>query len=160
MRERGQGLSLPIHQHSLSVTDYSGNSIDLFGLDDESPSWRDGALCAQVDTDLFYPEKGGSTKPAKRVCAGCDVRQQCLDFAVENDERHGIWGGLSERERRRLKQQTQHLGRPPGTVQPINHGTEGGYAAHRRRKEPACVECLEGLRVAQARRIAARRGAA
>lgn len=50
-----------------------------------------------------FPEKGGSTREAKRVCVGCEVRVECLEYALANDERFGIWGGLSERERRKLK---------------------------------------------------------
>lgn len=67
------------------------------------PSWRSEALCAQTDPEAFFPGKGGSTQEAKRVCADCTVRKQCLDWAVEHDERFGIWGGMSERERRRYK---------------------------------------------------------
>jgi WhiB family redox-sensing transcriptional regulator len=73
-------------------------------LDDaEDLGWQDRALCAQTDPDAFYPEKGGSTREAKKVCRGCEVRADCLDYALERDERFGIWGGMSERERRRLK---------------------------------------------------------
>ena len=68
-----------------------------------SPDWKDRALCAETDPEAFFPEKGGSTREAKKVCVSCDVRSECLDFALGNDERFGIWGGLSERERRRLK---------------------------------------------------------
>ena len=56
--------------------------------------------------EAFFPEKGGSTREAKKVCMACEVRVECLDYALENDERFGIWGGLSERERRRLKKLT------------------------------------------------------
>jgi WhiB family redox-sensing transcriptional regulator len=66
-------------------------------------SWQERALCAQTDPEAFFPEKGGSTREAKRVCMSCDVRQECLEYALAHDERFGIWGGLSERERRRLK---------------------------------------------------------
>jgi WhiB family redox-sensing transcriptional regulator len=66
-------------------------------------SWRLDALCAETDPESFFPEKGGSTREAKRVCTGCEVRAECLEFALTNDERFGIWGGLSERERRRLR---------------------------------------------------------
>ena len=66
-------------------------------------SWQVDALCAQTDPEAFFPEKGGSTRDAKRICEGCDVRAQCLDYALQNDERFGIWGGLSERERRKLR---------------------------------------------------------
>ena len=70
-------------------------------------SWRLDALCAETDPEAFFPEKGGSTREAKRVGTGCDVRAECLEFALANDERFGIWGGLSERERRRLRLQRQ-----------------------------------------------------
>jgi len=68
-------------------------------------AWQDRALCAQTDPEAFFPEKGGSTREAKRVCRGCEVRAECLEYALEHDERFGIWGGMSERERRRLKRQ-------------------------------------------------------
>ena len=70
---------------------------------DLDPLWKDRALCAETDPEAFFPEKGGSTREAKRVCTVCEVRAECLEFALSNDERFGIWGGLSERERRRLK---------------------------------------------------------
>ncbi len=71
--------------------------------DVDDQGWQDRALCAQTDPEAFFPEKGGSTREAKRVCRGCEVKAECLDYALENDERFGIWGGMSERERRRLK---------------------------------------------------------
>ncbi|MCW2542646.1 MAG: WhiB family transcriptional regulator [Frankiales bacterium] len=71
--------------------------------DDGQLSWQDQALCAQTDPEAFFPEKGGSTREAKRICVGCEVKQECLEYALMQDERFGIWGGLSERERRRLK---------------------------------------------------------
>lgn len=72
---------------------------DLLGHD----GWREEALCAQTDPALFFPEKGGSTREAKRVCADCSVRIQCLESALDNDERHGIWGGLSEVDLRKIR---------------------------------------------------------
>ncbi|WP_062071637.1 WhiB family transcriptional regulator [Demequina sediminicola] len=79
--------------------------VDIFdGVEDDGPlAWQERALCAQTDPEAFFPEKGGSTREAKKVCASCEVRSECLDYALENDERFGIWGGLSERERRKLK---------------------------------------------------------
>jgi WhiB family redox-sensing transcriptional regulator len=80
---------------------------DLSSVGDLTPggdaSWRLQALCAETDPEAFFPEKGGSTRDAKRVCSGCTVRAECLEFALANDERFGIWGGLSERERRRIR---------------------------------------------------------
>lgn len=64
-------------------------------------AWRGRALCQQVDQELFFPEKGGSPKDAKRVCLACEVRVECLAYALDNGEPYGVWGGLSERERRR-----------------------------------------------------------
>jgi WhiB family transcriptional regulator, redox-sensing transcriptional regulator len=84
----------------------SGASVlPLFGTpeDDGLMGWQERALCAQTDPEAFFPEKGGSTREAKKVCTGCDVRAECLEYALANDERFGIWGGLSERERRKLK---------------------------------------------------------
>jgi WhiB family redox-sensing transcriptional regulator len=69
----------------------------------EDEEWQERALCAQTDPEAFFPEKGGSTREAKRICQGCEVKDECLESALANDERFGIWGGLSERERRRLK---------------------------------------------------------
>lgn len=71
--------------------------------DDDALAWQADALCAQTDPEAFFPEKGGSTRDAKRICTTCEVKAQCLDYALANDERFGIWGGLSERERRRLR---------------------------------------------------------
>lgn len=66
------------------------------------PKWQDQALCAQTDPESFFPEKGGSTRPAKKICLGCEVRAECLEYALVNEERYGVWGGYSERERRRM----------------------------------------------------------
>ncbi len=76
---------------------------DLVSPEESSPDWRDNAVCMQTDPEAFFPEKGGSTREAKQICLGCGVVDQCLKYAVENDERFGIWGGMSERERRRYK---------------------------------------------------------
>jgi WhiB family redox-sensing transcriptional regulator len=84
-------------------------SVEMFGGETfrgepaEEPDWQERALCAQTDPEAFFPEKGGSTREAKRICLGCEVKDACLDYALAHDERFGIWGGLSERERRRLK---------------------------------------------------------
>ena len=67
--------------------------------------WRSVAACQDTDPDLFFPERGASTKEAKAVCRGCVVREECLEYALANGEKFGIWGGLSERERRRIRRQ-------------------------------------------------------
>ena len=86
-------------------------SVEMFGGEAfggepaEEPDWQERALCAQTDPEAFFPEKGGSTRDAKKVCVGCDVRGICLEYALAHDERFGIWGGLSERERRKFKKE-------------------------------------------------------
>lgn len=65
--------------------------------------WMDDAVCAETAPDIFFPEKGGSTRDAKKLCASCEVAAQCLAYALDKEERFGIWGGLSERERRPLQ---------------------------------------------------------
>ena len=80
------------------ATDPFGEAIVALAEEDgEEQDWQERALCAQTD-----PE-GGSTREAKRICSGCEVRAECLEYALAHDERFGIWGGLSERERRRLR---------------------------------------------------------
>ena len=73
----------------------------LSGLEDRG--WQAQANCMGVDPDLFFPERGASTREAKEVCRGCVVREDCLEFALDNGEKFGIWGAMSERERRRLR---------------------------------------------------------
>ena len=89
---------------SASGTGRPPTAVDpLDGIEYGTPQWYELALCAQTDPEAFFPEKCGSTREAKRVCASCPVARQCLEYALENDERFGIWGGMSERERRKLK---------------------------------------------------------
>ena len=68
-------------------------------------SWQEFSNCLGVDPDLFFPERGASTREAKEVCRGCVVHDDCLEFALANGEKFGIWGGMSERERRRIRRQ-------------------------------------------------------
>jgi WhiB family redox-sensing transcriptional regulator len=114
VRPRPRTEELPVSSLSTShlslLTGYADEPAPSpFGLRDWTPapvgdeSWRLDALCAETDPEAFFPEKGGSTREAKRVCVGCEVRAECLEYALANDERFGIWGGLSERERRRIR---------------------------------------------------------
>ncbi len=72
---------------------------------DPAQRWQERANCLGVDPDLFFPERGASTREAKAVCKGCEVRGECLEYALAHGEKFGIWGGLSERERRRVRRQ-------------------------------------------------------
>jgi WhiB family redox-sensing transcriptional regulator len=67
--------------------------------------WQESANCLGVDPDLFFPERGVSIKEARSVCSGCEVRLECLEYALRHGEKFGIWGGMSERERRRIRRQ-------------------------------------------------------
>jgi WhiB family redox-sensing transcriptional regulator len=67
-------------------------------LEDDAPDWS-GALCPEVDPEIFFPEKGDSSKAAKKVCAACDIRTMCLDWSIETRQEFGVWGGLSQSER-------------------------------------------------------------
>ena len=83
--------------------EWSDADVEALPFSDGLLAWQQHALCAQTDPEAFFPEKGGSTREAKAAAQSCEVRQQCLEYALANDERFGIWGGLSERERRRLR---------------------------------------------------------
>ncbi|HEX8182971.1 MAG TPA: WhiB family transcriptional regulator [Candidatus Saccharimonadales bacterium] len=84
-------------ERSVYIQPYEGND----GSDESD--WRAYALCAQTDPEAFYPEKGrGSAKAAKAVCKVCTVKEPCLEDALKNGDRFGVYGGLSERERRKL----------------------------------------------------------
>ena len=120
---------------------------DLLG---NVPEWQARALCAQTDPEAFFPEKGGSTRDAKRICARCEVKENCLQYALDHDERFGIWGGLSERERRKIKRQAREAARrrterlpvvvclPSPMINPAL-ATETVFAAEQRHAEPVLV---------------------
>lgn len=73
----------------------------MIGLD--IPEWVDDALCSQVDPELFFPEQGESSAMAKRICGMCDVREQCLKYAVETCQMDGIWSGVGPKTRERIR---------------------------------------------------------
>ena len=87
------------------------NSPELLQPLEIEENWQDDANCLGVDTNLFYPERGASTREAKEVCRGCVVRADCLEFALQNGEKFGIWGGLTERERKRIRRQRTQAAR-------------------------------------------------
>ena len=77
----------------------------LEALKSEDLAWQDLANCRGADPDLFFPERGASTRTAKGICRECSVRVECLEFAVVSSEKFGIWGAMSERERRKIRRQ-------------------------------------------------------
>jgi WhiB family transcriptional regulator, redox-sensing transcriptional regulator len=93
-----------MRETQLRESDLRGTTtLSYIGIDPEERTWQDSANCLGVDPDLFFPERGASTREAKEVCRGCIVRVDCLEYALANGEKFGIWGGMSERERRRIR---------------------------------------------------------
>jgi WhiB family redox-sensing transcriptional regulator len=83
------------------------NLLDLLRAKDHDMAWQDFANCRGADPDLFFPERGASTRTAKQICRECTVRDECLEFAIVSSEKFGIWGALSERERRKIRKERQ-----------------------------------------------------
>lgn len=122
----------------------------MFGLS-RPAAWTEQALCREVDPDLFYADKGDwhSVITAKLVCRRCPVRDACLAHALETNEVHGVWGGLSPQQRILWRQRR-------GMTSRVSvddwHGTTGGYRRHYRQGTKVCERCREAAKVARAGR--------
>lgn len=105
----------------------------------EHPDWMLDAECTRANPEVFYPEPAGrSVAAAKKICATCAVRAECLQFALDRGEvNFGVWGGLSAKERQRIQPPSQRAVRR----KVARCGTASGYKAHRRRGEPPCIPC-------------------
>ena len=68
-------------------------------------SWRTKAACHGLDPQAFYPETDEEAETAKQVCAVCPVQGACLEYALARREKEGVWGGCTERDRRRIIRQ-------------------------------------------------------
>jgi WhiB family redox-sensing transcriptional regulator len=68
-------------------------------------TWRKHAACRGLEPEVFFPVTEEQTEEAKAICNACPVREPCLDYALANREREGVWGGATERERRRMVRQ-------------------------------------------------------
>jgi hypothetical protein len=75
---------------------------DEFNADCENPDFFAEAACKGLDSDLFYPHPTDSHDEALAICKGCPVREKCLRYAFDNDEIHGIWGGMTEQQRKAI----------------------------------------------------------
>jgi len=88
-------------------------------------SWADFGSCTNADPDLFFPQPGADTSYARSICRGCSVRVQCLDYALQSGQKHGIWGGMTESQRRRLRRRShpsnggEPRGEPAEVAEPI-----------------------------------------
>ena len=80
-----------------------GEFLEALQADGFDMSWQDFANCRGADPDLFFPERGASTRTAKGICRECTVREECLNYALETNQEAGVWGGYAEDERRRLR---------------------------------------------------------
>jgi WhiB family redox-sensing transcriptional regulator len=125
--------------------------VDAIGVNGIRPTWQDQAACAGMGTTLFFSGKGDNrwVAEAKAMCARCDVVEECLQWAIDTGSRHGVFGGLTPRERQGMK-----LGKG---VRLVRCGTTSGEAKHRRLGEPICTPCAEARREYQRRTAAAMR---
>jgi WhiB family transcriptional regulator, redox-sensing transcriptional regulator len=89
-----------------SAPETASDALELFG---QRPPWMRDAACREHPEVNFHPGHGESPEPARAVCSRCMVRNECLQFALDDDERYGVWGGLSPPERRAVKRQLLHL---------------------------------------------------
>ena len=87
----------------VKVTVFGGGSIQLPEAALPMGPWVVDAACKGMPTNLFYPERGEPTKPALEVCKPCPVKAECLQYSIDNSERWGVWGGMTERQRRRIR---------------------------------------------------------
>lgn len=91
----------PTADHNPGLDDAPAGLVVMLALPSVAPSWRRGALCAQVDPELFFPDQGGTARYAKAVCQACEIKTRCLHEALAGRE-EGIWGGTTESERRQM----------------------------------------------------------
>ena len=93
------------HRGDVQASGKAAVTMGIIAKPDLDTDWKDYSNCLGVDPDLFFPERGASTREAKEVCRSCVVQNDCLEYALQNGEKFGIWGGMSERERRRIRRQ-------------------------------------------------------
>lgn len=140
----------------MSAEAWASTEPDRYAAGDD---WRSDAACRGEDPALFFPGRGGSVDAALAVCDRCPVRAECADAG--RTEYSGVWGGMSERQRRLLRSHRldcPRCGRQFATVtmrsahqttcgRPVRHGSIAGYSAHRRSGETPCPPCAEAYRL-------------
>lgn len=120
--------------------------------------WVSLGACKHEDSALFFPGRGGECDKARAICETCPVRAECLDYALKNCIQHGIWGGKSERERRKLRMQRRREVNSPSNLGPryfapvAKHGVRGSYVAGCR-----CPDCTYAQRLYERERDRAAR---
>jgi WhiB family redox-sensing transcriptional regulator len=101
------------HSDTLPVVSAYMKHNVLYADSDINEGWQDQAACRNNDDFNFFPARGEDTKSSKQLCSSCEVSKDCLEYAMWSGENFGIWGGTSERERRKLRQQRLADGNPP-----------------------------------------------
>ncbi|WNM74470.1 WhiB family transcription factor [Gordonia phage BearBQ] len=89
-----------------NILNRNRNVSDMLADLPKPPTWHEQSICRQVDPEIFFPShySQGLTADAKRICGGCDVRAVCLQWALDNNDQHGVLGGTTPRERKRLRE--------------------------------------------------------
>jgi hypothetical protein len=141
--------------HTGSMTSATSDDAPRWPIPVVWLAWMADAACRGIDPDLFFPEKGESAFRAKAVCGRCRVRQACLAYALANNERFGVWGGLSERQRRRLRRAGVSLSAPPVRRRPgpapfVDDATLIDVLTGADPNRPAAVQVRERFGVSQA----------
>lgn len=130
---------------------------DLIDFLLDLPKFSAPARCAETDPDAFIPEQGTRIDAAKAICLRCEVRDECLAYALDHqldDDEDGLWGGTTPRQRRKMR--SGAVKRKP---RPISHGTPGGARTHARRGEKVCDACRAAKAIEAAEFKARHRGA-
>lgn len=110
-----------------------------------TPDWRRDARCLGRDPEIWHSDRGEVVEQAKAICRPCPARERCLAEALTDRTPAGVWGGLTESERRPLLPAAKPA---PGRVEaPTKQrgscGSRSGYKLHRRHLEAACAPCLD-----------------
>jgi WhiB family redox-sensing transcriptional regulator len=105
------------------------------------PSWMARSLCADADPEAFFPEPGANPNAAKRLCAACPVRAECLEYALEHGERFGVWGGLSPEQRERVERERTPRVRREGYCGKGLHLRTNSNTGTNNRGNPFCRTC-------------------
>jgi WhiB family redox-sensing transcriptional regulator len=115
----------------------------------ERADWVADASCRGMNPDYFHPTKGVNINHIRQVCASCPVIEPCREMGIADHSLQGVLGGMSERERRNVRQGRRIAVGLPGRMAYVQCGTNAGYRKHRRRFEDACDACMEAHRDAE-----------
>jgi WhiB family redox-sensing transcriptional regulator len=123
-------------------------------------NWMESAVCRQTDSELFFPDRENpntdgfitSIRRAQTVCRSCPVQTECLDYALSNNEKAGIWAGINFSTAKAHTREELRRQRGVQVREVFSHGTEAGARAHYRRGEPACPSCRNAAAAADRNR--------